>query len=1078
MQEFSNQLNDNQYRAVVFDPKKVLQVNAPPGTGKTKVIISRIVYLLTVAKLPPESIICTTFGVKAKEEIVDRLSKALENTDINYTQVNVGTFHGICYGILRKHGYRIGCTDLEVISDDDQEKLMKKMIENVPPHILDAASSFLRKKNLMMMNKDGAYVLSVKLIKSNISKLKSQGQTVKDYSDAHDVDQALLYFYENYQKAMKDQKKVDFDDLLLQAYTLLKEHNCLKQVQHVLVDEFQDTSVLQMQLMFLFARGKSVNCNGITVVGDPDQCIYAFRDAMPHNFKDMIRISPVPVTTITLNQNYRSTQRIVDSCQNLMKQQQKGRDNTTKLFAQYDTKFGPVFHSYHNFKEEAAGLVSEIMYLKSLPGIFSYNDFSILVRQRRQIPALERALIEARLPYYIIKGQSFWERREVKSIMNNIKLVLSDYEPFALEDALLYPARGLGKAGFEKIKNKLSDEANSFNQLKKYYNLLPTKGRKVATKLIETIETARAMFENGTSKSNMEEIFDYIYENSGLKHELTVNKKDTNPSQQKASVQKSGDFEEAPDLSSPKHMNVMQVKEQLMEFSNDYSQMNVDDEEEDNDFIFSLSRTSSALASKVEDNELDDLDTAEVVEKPNECSKTPEIIYDKSFVREFVSSVRLYGDKESEDEESQFKEGRVTVCTTHKAKGCEWPVVFVPGCTEGTNPSLFANDVEDEDSEDESEAANNTNKPGKYKKTMDELLNEERRVFYVALSRAKVQLYLSSVETSSERNHETEYKLVRSRFITPGFLKTVEMAQQLFDNVENIKSFYKTMGVKFQKNISNFSLQQLIDDYDSYLNDERLHFHWMGSQVYVKNGINLSFNHISASPKKYSSGFLSAAEQLGSSLSLNATSHNRQTLAPRPSGRSRQPKELPNIRTNLDSTTSRFVNKSPTRKTYAPTKNLNLSPVRRKVYAPSKAPVSNNSPNVSPEKKKLKKDFKIAGSNERKNQKKPSLDLPTGRTPTIDLTAAEILHDPEEETVDHRPFLTSANSLLERSRKAKLKKEGDDVKKEHDENLSQHPLKKARKNNKKNTQQPPEGKDIFSLLKKGKKIDRAYIEID
>ncbi|KAL6940230.1 hypothetical protein ACO0QE_004127 [Hanseniaspora vineae] len=1072
MQEFLNQLNDSQHRAVVFDPKKVLQVNAPPGTGKTKVIISRIVYLLTVAKLPPESIICTTFGVKAKEEIVDRLSKALENTDINYTQVNVGTFHGICYGILRKNGYRIGCTDLEVISDDDQEKLLKKMVEDVPPHILDAASSFLRKKNLMMMNKDGAYVLSVKLIKSNISKLKSQGQSVQDYTNAHDVDQALLYFYEKYQKAMKEQKKVDFDDLLLQAYTLLKEHNCLKQVQHVLVDEFQDTSVLQMQLMFLFARGRSVNCNGITVVGDPDQCIYAFRDAMPHNFKDMIHTSPVPVTTITLNQNYRSTQRIVDSCQNLMKQQQKGRDNTTKLFAQYDSKFGPVFHSYHNFKEEANGIVSEIMYLKSLPDLFSYNDFSILVRQRRQIPALEKALIEARLPYQIIKGQSFWERREVKSIMNNIKLVLSDYEPFALEDALLYPARGLGKAGFEKIKNKLTEEANSFNQLKKHYNLLPTKGKKVAKKLIETIETARAMFENGTSKGHMEEIFDYIYEHSGLKHELTMNKKDQKNKQQISNTQTSDDAENAPNLFSPKHLNVMQVKEQLMEFSNDYNQMNVDDEEEDNDVIFSLSRASSALTSKVEDNDFSDLDSADVVEKSNGSSKTPETIYDKSFVREFVSSVRLYGDKESEDEESQFKEGRVTVCTTHKAKGCEWPVVFVPGCTEGVNPSLFANDVEDEDSEDESEATNNANKPGKYKKTMDELLNEERRVFYVALSRAKVQLYLSSVETFSTRNSEGEHKLVRSRFITEGFLKTVEKTQHLFDSVGNIRSFYETMGVQFQRDIVNYSFQQLIDDYDSYLSDERLHFFWMGSQVFVKNGINLSFNHINASPKKYSSGFTSAAEQLGSSLASGQ-------LAPRPSIRSRQVKKLPNVENSSDiKTTSRFFNTSPTRKAYAPTKKLSLSPVRKKIYAPNNGSLANNSRSVSPEKKRLKKDFKIAENNEREGQTLPDVDFTAGRIPTVDLTAAEILHDPEEEKVDHRPFLTSANSLLERSRKVRLKKESGDVKKEADENSSQHPLNKTRKNNKKPIQQPPEGKDIFSLLKNGKKIDRAYIEID
>jgi len=374
--EIIQELNDNQKRAVLFDPVKVLQVKAPPGTGKTKVVISRIIYLLSEARLPPDSIICTTFGVKAKEEIMERLAKALDGTGIDYKQVKIGTFHGVCYSILRKYGYMIGCKNLEVISEGDQEKLITKLIEKAPPHVIDAASSIGRKKNLMLKDKDGTFKLSLKLIRSNISKLKSQGQTVENYMDANDVDTALLYFYERYHKEMCNQNKLDFDDLLLQAYLLLKQYNCLPLVQHVLVDEFQDTSILQMQLMFLLARGKAVHCSGITVVGDPDQCIYAFRDAMPHNFRDMIQISPVHVETITLDQNYRSTQKIVDSCQNLMAQQQKGRDNGTKLYAQYNSRFGPLFSSYHNFREEADGIASEILYLKSLPNIFTYNSFS------------------------------------------------------------------------------------------------------------------------------------------------------------------------------------------------------------------------------------------------------------------------------------------------------------------------------------------------------------------------------------------------------------------------------------------------------------------------------------------------------------------------------------------------------------------------------------------------------------------------------------------------------------------------------------------------------------------------------
>ncbi|KAH3900675.1 uncharacterized protein SCODWIG_00922 [Saccharomycodes ludwigii] len=1188
---FLSDLNESQRLAVEFDPDGVLQVIAGPGTGKTKVLISRVLYLLIIKEINPESIIITTFSNKAKEEILERLHNGLINTPINERSITVGTFHGICFSLLKKYGKNINVERFDVIQESDQDNIIKKAIADIPDQVLDRCNVYGRKVNLMEPKNNGEYGLSIRLVKKQISKLKNKAITFHDYQNSTDKDIPLEYFYSAYEEGLLRNEKIDFDDMLLYAYKLLKKINCIPKVKHVLVDEFQDTSVLQIQLMFLMARGSNVHSCGITAVGDPDQSIYLFREAMPNNFQEMANVCKLPVSNILLTENYRSTQKILHFSETLMNQQKKGRVNRVNLRAQFDLKFGPIYMNFPSLKAEALGIVAELIYLKSLSNGFKYNDFAILVRQNRQLIYIERALIDFRIPYRITKGRTFWEKKEVRTIMNLLRIVCSDHEPSAIKEVLLYPPRGLGVSGLAKISNRFMNAANAFEELKQSKNTLPRNGLKVVDGLIKSIEECREMLRvNLPTKDNLRLIFEKLYKDSQMEYLYLYH----------GDVRKA-DPKKEPDYQNVRHKNVLVVKEQLLEYvpSDELQTKNNEIESDIIDFLKATSQDSNPeLAEEKISDATKQLDLASVSETSTHIPQNMadadnksqlNIAYDKNFILDFIRSVSLFGSDTTESSATGLDSSdKVTLSTVHKAKGLEWSVVFVPGCSDGFIPSFFGdaddNDDDDDDDDDNNNNNNNNNnndnvtasdngktdtgfsddnKSFKYKITPEDLLDEERRVFYVALTRAKKYLYLSSIDF----NEMSGMKLNKSEFLTNDFLKQCEPHQRIFDNIKCIKQFYESCDVPVDN--PKFSFESLIEDYSLFLSNERTAFYWKKTPVFNKANINILEN----TGNQYLNDFTTAANIMdGFNKKKNMIKNNnnnnstakksllssRKTLytntnssfAPKtidkkssktliipkayaPKIVQREDSELDllqpptkictsrkAIRSNVNKPTDNIykrpmplnlnVNKdnSAVEPFQSPTKNYALKSITvatgnnttsdnvckspTKIFAPKPEDYYLRSPtkkkSYAPDKPKEIKLDDTTSSFTKEGEEEEESDN------EVDVTAAEILHNPEELQIDESLILTDAASLAGKvlpvmNKKGKkkmghIKEDGKCENASDAENLKTVNSRKkvTRGKIKKKRVLAPVGKDILSVLKKcqekSKKIDTEYIELD
>lgn len=555
-----SQLNTQQRAAALFDYTRGLQVIAGPGTGKTKVLTSRVAYLILHHHIHPRDIIVTTFTNKAANEMKERLQEMLRGAGVNISELLIGTFHSICLKILYRFGHLVDLQkDWRIIDEKEIDVILDDMIEKVPDQIRDYASSITRKVNLCMPSKNGdEWTIHPKLIKKQISKLKSNAILPEEYILDSNHDAALGYFYQIYQSELSKKNTLDFDDLLMYTFRLLTRVRVLSNIKHVLVDEFQDTNGIQLDLMFLFAKGNHHLSRGMTIVGDPDQSIYAFRNALAHNFLEMGRKCPIEYSTIILVENYRSSQKILNTSEILITQQNKGRQNRAPLRAQFDLDFPPVYMNFPAYFLEAPSLVRELLYLKALPNLFTFNDFAILVRQRRQIKRIESALIEHRIPYKIIRGHSFWDSKETRAMLNLLKLIFSPNDKHAILASLLYPARGLGPATGEKIKNALdtlATDVSCFQILKdisskKIMLDIPTKGRSVIADFISMIENCQLLLQS-TLLGGLSDLFDKLYELSGLKYEYLY----------KDGKKKNDQLEKSePNLLNARHKNIELLK--------------------------------------------------------------------------------------------------------------------------------------------------------------------------------------------------------------------------------------------------------------------------------------------------------------------------------------------------------------------------------------------------------------------------------------------------------------------------------------------------------------------------------------
>ncbi len=424
-------LNDAQ-RAAVTHPHGALLVIAGPGSGKTRVITHRIAWLIEQGT-PPWRILAVTFTNRAAREMRSRLEALLGDEDSD--KVWLGTFHRICVRMLRSHGTEVGVPRNFVIFDsDDQMQVVRSAI-----------------KELQLDPKQ----YSPRGLLSRISRAKSEGDSLDDFAASTNsyFDEVAARVWERYAAELKQAAALDFDDLLLKTLDMF-EHEQVRRIyedrfDHVLVDEFQDTSTIQYQL----ARAWSGDSGNLTVVGDPDQSIYSWRSADIRNLTYFVR-DHAGAAEVQLNNNYRSTQQILDAANAVI-----GRaTNRIKRQLVTDNSDGslPRLHEAYSEQDEAEYVAS---YVEGglRDGSLRAGDAAVLYRTNAQSRPIEESLVQHGIPYRLVGATRFYDRREVRDLLAYLRLVRNPDDAVAFGRVVNVPTRGVGA----KTVQTLTDWANT-----------------------------------------------------------------------------------------------------------------------------------------------------------------------------------------------------------------------------------------------------------------------------------------------------------------------------------------------------------------------------------------------------------------------------------------------------------------------------------------------------------------------------------------------------------------------------------------------------------------------------------------
>ena len=422
-------LNPEQYRAATHGEGPML-ILAGAGTGKTRVLTARIAWLVAHG-VDPASILAVTFTNKAAKEMRERVGGMVNPEQAK--QITLSTFHALCVRMLRRHAHLLGYKEnFSIFDESDQMGLMKKL-----------AARIHDKENPLDPN----------LARNVISKAKNFG-----IGEPDETGTALGSLFSKYQDGLRTLNAMDFDDLLLNARLLLRDHPEAREewrarYRHILVDEFQDTNKLQLELVSLLAGEERPN---ICVVGDDDQSIYGWRGAEASNLLEFERHFPDP-EVIKLEQNYRSTDVILKVANRLIKNNSRRRGKN--LWS--DSKEGePVrILSAADDKTEAEFIADEVQASGPLSSkARPWTDFAILYRMNAQSRQFEEMLRERRIPYRVVGGKSFFDRREVKDVVAYLGALLNPDDDNALLRVLANPPRGIGAATLQ-----LATEAGAKN---------------------------------------------------------------------------------------------------------------------------------------------------------------------------------------------------------------------------------------------------------------------------------------------------------------------------------------------------------------------------------------------------------------------------------------------------------------------------------------------------------------------------------------------------------------------------------------------------------------------------------------
>ncbi|KAK4518171.1 uncharacterized protein ATC70_001522 [Mucor velutinosus] len=433
-QDTTNSLNESQ-RQSVLSKAKTLQILAGPGSGKTRVLTCRAAHFVLNEKIKPQQIIVVTFTNKAANEMKERLYTMIgsKNTD----NLVIGTFHAICARLLR---YNAGVVDLKsnfTIADTDASHDIIKRLQKDPKLPIN---DFTRNKQ-----KPGA-------IFGIISKAKSEGITAPEFSNlySHKYERRdIATIYTAYEKELQLNNLVDFDNLLIKACELFrKKTSVLAHIKAVLVDEYQDTNIIQYELIKLITKNQHTD-KSVTIVGDPDQSIFSFRSAEPENFNKMHN-DYSDTQIINMDQNYRSTGVILDSALHVIKQDVKRIDKS--LYTNNPVGIPISRISTYDEDEQATFVAKEIKkVMKYSKGLLDYKDFAVLMRMNYISQKFEATFRKYRIPFTIIGGDRFFNRIEIKDILAYLKFAYNNFDVTSYSRIINVPKRGIGDVTLTKI---------------------------------------------------------------------------------------------------------------------------------------------------------------------------------------------------------------------------------------------------------------------------------------------------------------------------------------------------------------------------------------------------------------------------------------------------------------------------------------------------------------------------------------------------------------------------------------------------------------------------------------------------
>lgn len=493
-------LNPVQQEAV-YHTEGPLLILAGAGSGKTRVLTHRIAYLIDECQVNPWNILAITFTNKAAGEMRERVDQIV---DFGAEDIWVSTFHSTCVRILRRYIDRLGYDRSFTIYDgDDQKTVIKEVCKK-----LNIDTKIYKERTLL----------------SAISSAKDEMIGPKEYllrSEGDYARQRIAQVYEEYQKRLKSNNALDFDDLLFKTVELFKtDAEVLNYYQdrfkYIMVDEYQDTNTVQFQFVSLLAA----KYRNLCVVGDDDQSIYKFRGANIHNILDFEKTFP-DAKVIKLEQNYRSTKTILDAANGVIHHNQGRKDKT--LWTDNEQGVPIALNQYQTEYEEAMGIVKDIA-AKTERHEAEYKDFAVLYRTNAQSRVLEEKFVTRNIPYRVVGGVNFYQRKEIKDILAYLKIINNGQDDVAVRRVVNVPKRGIGATTVTKAAEYADQWGISLYEAFKQVDGIPGLGRAAAK--INGFVNLIQVFRTKAEYMSLAELYDEVLEDTGYLKELQAEQTD------------------------------------------------------------------------------------------------------------------------------------------------------------------------------------------------------------------------------------------------------------------------------------------------------------------------------------------------------------------------------------------------------------------------------------------------------------------------------------------------------------------------------------------------------------------------